>query len=247
MGVQQREPKAVLVGDLRVVQRGDQIAALYAGVVCRIPFGHAGDLDPRDDRGVVLAASIEIRDTDQGACTGCRDVLPGRGIADRVAVDRDDLGPELMLFIAAMLLSATVTTTGPSRTGATELSITEENRMAHMTARMMLVPGPTAYMLVRRLRSDFVDGLLVRLDERAKWDDQKTMTPRDLMSIFPTRVRIPCANSWHYDRDDQPIMPYQMGMIGLIPGMPRIISGPRCLGCRYLGHQCRFPRSAATS
>ena len=43
--------------------------------------------------------------------------------------------------------------------------------------------------------------------------------------MFATRDRIPCENSWRMMATARPRMPYPRGMIGLMPGRPRSVSG----------------------
>src|SRR5256885_1815462 len=53
----------------------------------------------------------------------------------------------------------------------------------------------------------------------------RKIRPRDRILMFATRDRMPWENSWRMIATARPRIPYPTGMIGLMPGRPRSVSG----------------------
>src|SRR6266540_3912430 len=130
-------------------------------------------------------------------------------------------------------LSVKPTMPTPSWTGVTDAIMTDENRTANVRASSMFVAGPAAYRRARSwrgsARSSSSSG-----STNAPMGKMRKISPRERIRIFETRERMPWENSWRMIATDSPKIPYPMGMIGLMPGIPRSKSGDG-----------GFPRTAA--
>ncbi len=108
--------------------------------------------------------------------------------------------------------------------GAAWVTMAWEKRRTKRKATIMLVAGPTAYTRMRFflevVRSASSSG-----STNAPMGTTAKIRPNALIAIFPTRVSMPWANSCTTMATMRPNIPYQMGMSGLIPGIPSNITG----------------------